>query len=224
MLYVTDTQGQNTSITNFINCVELQNGTDNLLMNGRPYAPSNTKAKEHPYFQTDEWKPGKVYINGNTYPVDQLKYNLSSFQLVLRHQRPNGTTQKVILSDLLIDSFYIEIDLFVNRILVLPEKENGGYLEKVFVDKLPFYRLQKKVFNSTYSKDTPYGKFTNQKPVFYLLKDGKQYKIIKKKEFLACFPEHKVPIKKYLKTHSINWKKITKTQLYQLLKFCNDQI
>jgi hypothetical protein len=128
------------------------------------------------------------------------------------------------LSDLLIDSFYIGKHLFVNQDLILSDEENSGYLEMILTDKLSFYRLQKKVFNAQYNKENPHGWFSNQKAIFYLLLDGKHHKITKKKNFLACFPDDKVQIKKYLKDHSLKWKKMTKIQFAQLLKFCNDQI
>lgn len=218
-----DTPGQSTSLANFINCIELQNGPDNLLINGRPYLPSNPMAEGYPYFKTEEWKPGMVYINGNSFPAKNLKYNLSNHQLILKHERQNGTNQKVVLSDLLIDSFYIEEHLFVNRGLILPEKENSGYLEKIFEEKLSFFRLQKKVFVSR-SDSKAYGRFSTLKDVFYLLSGDKHHKITKKKDFLDCFPEHKSQLKKYMKNHSLKWKKMTNIQFTKLLKFCHDQI
>ena len=224
MLLAIVIQGQDSSVTKFIQCVEQQNGTDNLLMNGRPYVPAHTKAKGHPYFHMEAYKAGVVYINGNPYPVKRLKYNLNIGQLVLKHQRPNGTSQKVVLSDQLVDSFYIAEDLFVNRKLILAEQKQGGFLETIFRDRLAFYRMQNKMFNGSYSREAPNGQFIEQKPIYYLIKDGQQYQFTKKKEFLACFPEHKGLIKKYMKEQSLNWKKITKTQLYQLLRFCNGQI
>lgn len=222
--FVTHTQAQSTSLANFIHCIDAQNGTDNLVVNGRPYFPTNLRADGHPYFQKEDWKAGVLYINGSDYSVDQLKYNLSNYQLIVKHERPNGTTQKVVLSDLLIDSFLLEDHLFVNRNLLLPGKENNGYLEKIFIDQLSFYRLQRKLFTAIYNKSTPHGQFQNKKDIYYLLLGGKYYKVTKRKEFLACFPNEKKQIKKYIKDHSLHWKKMTKVQLYHLLKFCNDQI
>lgn len=223
-LPVADTQGQNTNVTSFINCIELQNGTDNLLINGRPYSPSHPAANGHPYFQTKEWRPGIIYIKGNTYLADKLKYNLSTYQLIVKHQRPNGTLQKAVLSDLLVDSFRIEEHLFINRKLILSDDENGTYLEKIFTDKLSFYQLQKTVFNASFNNENPHGWFSNQKDVFYLLLNEGVHKITKPKQFLSCFPNHKTQIKKYMKTNKLKWKKMTKRQFSQLLKFCNDQI
>lgn len=217
-----DTLGQNTSLVNFINCVEAQNGADNLVINGRPYFSSNPRAEGHPYFQTEEWRPGIIYVNGNSFSASQLKYNLYSFQLIVKHERPNGISQKVVLSDLLVDSFQIEERVFVNRGLILARNEDGGYLEKIFSEDLSFFRFQKKLFGALSS--TPYGRYSQQKDVYYLILDGKVYEITQQKEFLDCFPDHKVQIKKYMKDHSLKWKKITDTQFTQLLRFCYDQI
>jgi len=218
-----DTLGQGTSLTDFIHCVELQYGPDNLLINGRPYLASNTRADGHPYFQAEDWTPGTVYINGNSFPADYLKYNLLNQQLIIKYERPNGTNQKVVLSALLVDSFYIEKHLFVNQALILPEKENGGYLEKIFDEELSFFRLQKKVLVAP-TNSKPYGQFTNLKDVFYLFDDDEYHRITQKKEFLARFSDHKSQIKKYMKNHSLKWKKMTNSQFTHLLKFCHDQI
>ena len=223
-LPVTDTQGQSSSLLQFIDCIEQQHGTNNLLVNGRPYLPTKPLANPHPYFQTKEWKPGFVYLNGNPYPAKQLKYNLSNAQLIIKHKRPNGTSQKVILSNLLIDSFRIGQHVFVNWSLILPEINQSGYLEEIFIDKLSFYRLQKKVFNVAHNKERPHGWFSLQKDVFYLLLDSRTFKITNKNQFLACFPNHHKQIKKYLKDHALRWRKMSKNQFSQFLKFCNDQL
>lgn len=219
----TVTLGQSTSLDNFIDCIELQNGPDNLLINGRPYLPNHLKAEGNPYFQTDEWRPGTVYINGNSFATNYLKYNLTSHQLIIKHERPNGTNLQVVLSDLLVDSFYIEEYSFVNQRLILPAEENSGYLEKLFEEDLSFFRRQKKVF-VTPTNSKPYGRFSNLKDVFYLIDEEQPHRITQKNEFLACFPDHKSQINNFMKIHSLKWKKMTNIQFTKLLKFCHDQI
>ena len=44
----------------------------------------------------------------------------------------------------LIDSFQLKEHTFINRGLILPEKGSSGYLEKIFVGKISFYRLSTK--------------------------------------------------------------------------------
>lgn len=222
--FTNDVKGQENPLISFVECIDQQNGIDNLLLNGRPYAEINTNASGHPYFQTKKWKPGIVYINNNAFLASRLKYDLSTYQLIIKQERQNGTSQKVILSKLLVDSFQIDGHLFINQNLILEEKDKSNYLEQIFKDKLAFYRVQKKVFNPVYNANTPYGQYSTQRSDFYLLIDDKQHKISKKKEFLACFPAHKNQIKKYMKDNVPNWKKMTKIQLHNLLKFCNDQI
>jgi hypothetical protein len=223
LLPLADILGQSQSVKKIIDCAELYYGTNNLIINGRPYAPGHPKADGHPYFQTDEWKPGKIYINGNAYPAEGLKYNLYTLQLIIKYQRPNGTTQNVILSDLLVDSFRVEEYLFVNRKLIFPEEESPGYLENIYDDQLSFFRSQKKVFGALTSS-SPYGRFSSPRDVFYLLMDGKDHVITKNSEFIACFPDHKAEIKKYMKSHSMKWNKMTNAQFTELLNYCHDQI
>jgi hypothetical protein len=214
--------GQNTALNRFVDCVEQQYGADNLLINGRPYLRSNPRAEGHPYFLADEWKPGVAYINGNAFEANELKYNLYTSQLILKYERPNGIAQKVVLSDMLVDSFRIAAQIFVRQNEVLTEKEGSGYLEKIAEHPLSFFRLQRKVFGPI--SGSAYGQFSSQKEVFYLLLGDKQHKITRKKDFLACFPGRKAQIKKYMKTHSLKWKKMTNPQFTHLLKFCYGQI
>ena len=218
-----DAIGQITSLANFLDCIELQNGADNMIINGRPYRSSHPKAEGHPYFESNEWKSGKVFINGNTYPSNFLKYNLYTLELIIKHERSNGTTQNVILSDLLVDSFRIENHSFVRSNLALPEKDNIGFLEKIYGDNLSFFRYQRKVFGALTSS-SPFGRYSNQKELHYLILNGKGYKITRYKDFLTCFPDQKAEIKKYMKNHAQKWKKMTNNQFTQLLKFCYEQI
>ena len=123
---------------------------------------------------------------------------------------------------MLVDSFQIEEHVFINQRLVLTEYENQGYLEKIFDEEFSFFRLQKKVFVGP-SNSRPHGEFNNLKEVFYLLSDASYQKITQKKEFLDCFPDNRSQIKKYMKNHSLKWKRMTNNQLAELLKFCHDQ-
>ena len=215
--------GQNTALDQFIGCVELQYGPDDLLINGRPYQPGNLRAEGHPYFQTEEWMPGTVYLSGKPYPGKELKYNMARQQLALKYERPNGTQQKVVASPLLVDSFRIGAHFFVNQSLILPGEADGGYLEKIFEDELSFFRFRKKVLSAP-SNSKPYGKFSDLRAVFYLLIDGQAHSVTRRRDFLACFPEHRPQVKKYMKKHLPRWKKITDPQFVQLLKFCHDEI
>jgi hypothetical protein len=221
-LPLADTLGQSTSTADFIRCIDLQYGPDNLLINGRTYRPDHPRAEGHPFFQTEEWKSGVVYIKGNSFPARYLKYDLFNHHLLIKHERPNGSYQEVVLSDLLVDSFLIEEHLFVQRDQILSDKENSGYLEKLFEDQLSFFRFQTKVFGSV-SNSTPYGRFSDLKDVFYLLDGDQLHKITNKKDFLNCFPARKSQIKKYMNNQSLKWKKMTNNQFAQLLQFCHEQ-
>lgn len=223
ILPLADTLGQITTLDQFIECIELQYGPDDLLINGRPYVPGNFRAEGHPYFQTEAWKPGIVYLKGKPYPSGKLKYNLVNQQLVIQYDRPNGTYQRVVVSELLVDSFRIGAHSFVNQSLILPGEEDGGYLEKIFEEQLSLFRFSKKVLSAP-SGSNPNGQFRGLKEVFYLLKGGQLHRITKRSDFWACFPEHKSRIKKYMKKNTPRWKKITDPQFVGLLKFCHDQI
>lgn len=224
VLPLTGMLGQRTALDDFVDCIELQYGPNDLLINGRPYRPGNLRAEGHPYFQSEEWQLGTVYLHGQPYPGQLLKYDLYHHQLAIKYERPNGTYQRVVLSELLVDSFRIEEHRFVNRGLVLSGEEAGGYLEILFAeDELAFSRFQKKVL-SPISNSKPYGEFRDMKDVFYLSIDGQLHEITKRRDFLACFPAHKQQIKKYMKQHTRRWKKITDAQFAQLLKFCHAQL
>lgn len=215
--------GQSTALDEFIDCVELQYGPDDLLINGRPYQPANFRAEGHPYFQTEDWQPGTVYLYGEPYAAHKLKYNLARQQLIIQYDRPNGTYQRVVVSPLLADSFRIGARRFVSQRLILPGQEESGYLEKIYEAELAFYRYQKKVLSAP-SNSKPFGQYRGLKDVFYLSVDGQIHKVAKRRDFLACFPNHQSRIKKYMKQHTRRWKKITTPQFIQLLKFCHAQL
>ncbi len=220
---LTGAVGQSTALDELIACVEQQYGPDNLLINGRSYQPVNLRAEGHPYFQTATWQPGVVYLNGQPFTAQKLNYNLERQQLAIQYDRPNGTYQKAVVSPLLLDSFRIGKHRFINYRLIAPGQDEVRYLEKIFEGELAFYRYQKKVLTAP-SSSTPYGKYSGLRDVYYLLRGGQAYRVTKRRDFLACFPEHKSQVKKYMKKHLPRWKKMTGPQFVELLKFCYDQI
>jgi len=218
-----NTMGQSTALDEFLACVEQQYGPDDQLINGRPYQPVNLKPEGHPYFHTDAWQPGMVYLAGRPYAAPKLKYNLERQQLAIQYDRPNGTYQKAVVSPLLLDSFRIGAHRFVNQRLVLPGTETPGYLEKIFEAELAFYRYQQKVLTAP-SSSKPDGKYTSLKDDFYLLREGQVHHIARRKDFLSAFPDHKSQVRKYMKQQLPGWKKITDAQFVQLLKFCHAKL
>ena len=97
-----------------MSCLEEYYGTDDLLANGRLYRPTNTRAARHPYFITDEWQEGAVYVKGRYFDSLSLKYNLEIGRLILKQELKNGVSINVELTGVLVDSFRIGQHFFVN--------------------------------------------------------------------------------------------------------------
>ena len=207
--------------TSLWSCLEEYYGIDNLLVNGRPYRPTNTRAARYPYFLADEWTEGAVYVKGRKFSPLTLKYNLEIDRPILKQQLKNGASANVVLTENLVDSFRIGQHLFVNSALLPGKTEDFGFLEKIYSGECSFFKKQKKVFIANYSGRTPHGKFSEAETTFFLLIDDQLQTIPNRKAFLDFFAPHQTNVKKYMNQKGIQLKKASGAQLRQLLAYCD---
>jgi len=84
--------GQNT----FPDLVENAYGLDQDLVNGIQYSNRYMRSEGNPYFQEDSFKNGSVSINGKIYQNVQLKYDLFSQRVEIKHDKILGRNYRYI--------------------------------------------------------------------------------------------------------------------------------
>ena len=94
------------------------NGPDYNLLNGRqnniPYSGTS-----HPYFHSDQYRPGSLLLNGEAYDSVTINYDIVDQQVILQSPDNSGQIIKIVLNRELIDQF--KIDGLTFRLMSLPE-------------------------------------------------------------------------------------------------------
>ena len=198
-------------------------GTDDLLVNGRKYLPSDHKAAGHPYFQFDYFSTGSVYIRDRVFePVDIL-YHLEKDQLILKHQLSNKNFVQLVVTSSLVDSFRIAEHLFVHMQTIRGISVRQGYIKKIYAGKLQLYQKMEKDFQAVFTDRQPYGRYGDATVSYYLLVGPEgAVKVKNKKGFLTYFGDREKAIRRYMKKQSIRFSKATDVQLVKLMKFCDE--
>lgn len=195
------------------------------FINGCIYPQPNIQILGNPYFENTEWHLGTLFINGKEYPKILLKYDLILDELIIKTKAEENIERLITVNKSQIDSFNIGLLCFVNSRNLFPTEEKNTYFEKVYQSKLSVYKHYDKAFIDMYSNSSPAGKFSSQKNDTYLFDNQKLTDINRLKSFLEYFEKtDKEKIKKYIKTNNINYKKISDSQIVELLEFCTSHI
>ncbi|MCP3927527.1 MAG: hypothetical protein GY705_00295 [Bacteroidetes bacterium] len=227
ILPVTSSNGQkydNTdeqALSSLIEYSEQFYGTSDLLVNGRIYTTTHPKAKGHPYFSTEDWTKGTIYIKDKTFDNADLNYNIEIGKLILKEKIKTGHFIKIQVIYAFVDSFYMGQHLFVKLPESASDNEFSNFLEQVYTGGFIFLIHREKVFKKIYSPSAPYGEYSKAYSTFLIYKDGAVHKIPNKKAFLNFFKARKKEVKKFMKQHKIRLKKANNVSLHQLMKFCD---
>ncbi len=210
-------------------CIENYYGENDLLINGNIYIPTNPKISGHQFYLNNEYLRGKVFIKGQTFDNLLLKYDIVHDDIILLHKNKTGSRIEIILSNKLIDSFYLSAknsnfyyEHFINTNLIRNNDFSNKYLKSINIGKIKFLIGYKKKYFATYTDVNPSGLFSKSTKTIYMLKDKTLYKIKNKKNLISFFKEHKTEIKHFFKKNKIKFKKINDSQLLQLSKYINN--
>jgi len=80
----------------FHDLVENAYGLDQDLVNGIQYSNRYMRSEGNPYFQEDSFKNGSISINGKIYQNVQLKYDLFSQRVEIKHDKILGRNYRYI--------------------------------------------------------------------------------------------------------------------------------
>lgn len=199
-------------------------GTNDLLVNGRLYFSDNSLANGHPFFISHEFLFADIYIKGNEFTNQAIKYDLVKDLIILKAVDKEKQLFPIILNNAFIDSLMINgTRMFIN-FHQQQEPFLSGYYEKIYDGQFSFYIKYSKFFVNEYNTANPFGKYTDQKRKMFLVQEGSAIELNSKKSFLNYFSNDKKEIKRYFKQHKIRYKKINNIQLYNLLAYCEQFI
>jgi hypothetical protein len=106
-------------------------------------------------------------------------------------------------------------------LLLFPQENDTTFYEIIYRDAFSFISAYSKEYINKYTDSSPYGLWSVQKPVHYLI-DSELGRIMisKKRDLLEYFLEDKEDIRRMMKTEQIRYKQASPDQLKQLLEFC----
>ena len=184
----------------------MENGRDSLLysrnehINGKLYYPF-ANSIIHPFFEDNNWKPGKIFHDGKVYEVEAAKYDIVSDYLVYLHLWKN-TANQLYLNKELVREFSIfkhyfryldDFGISTNR------KLNPGYYEVIYEGKTTFYiRWEKTRSLFEIQSETGY----SQKAHYFLKKEGEFIRITRHLSFMKALDDHRKEIRSFMKTKS----------------------
>ncbi len=198
-------------------------GLDDRLVSGLFYKHKHPEANNHPYFLSESWKEGSVFINTLEYKNLLLNYNLVTEEIIL-YQKFKTNNVQILLNNKIIDSLRLHTYLFINA-LHMPVKCEKGFYEVIYRGNFNAYKKHSKVFHNDRDAMSPKGTYSKNKEQLYtLFKNGSFIRIKNKGTLLKQFGSRKKAIKQYLRQNNINFKKINREQLINLLQFCDERI
>jgi hypothetical protein len=218
------TNNDSTNCDLFVKEVEKIYGADDLLINGVIFFPRSPLIEGHPYFQSDEWLPGEIFIRGRSFKNMEIKYNLEIDHLILNAFFQGGANVKIVLNTTVIDSFYIGDHFFMNRVRLLPGESATTFYEVVYCGDFLLLSKYAKEYIPKYSVSHPYGNYSKQYTTHYILKQGALTAINSKRSLLTFFEPYKEEIKRFMKKNHLRFKKSDGKQMKQLMTFIGSMI
>lgn len=223
----------NSGQNNFIDCLNKYYGQDDLLVNGFEYTITDPKIKNHPFYFTNKFEKGKVFIRGKVYSDVRINYNLVNDELILflppTEKSITINSKKVVLNSQLIDSFYIVgnhfplgkndlFSIFVN--LRLLDNSQHGYVKKICRGvNLSVYEKFSKRYHKVFTDLNPFGVFSNSSKELFIYKGNDLFYVKSKKGLLKVFNKNRKKIKRFLKKNRIKFKKMNERDLITLFTF-----
>jgi hypothetical protein len=208
-------------ISELYNLSQSYYSTNDEYINGFIYPVPNTRILGDPYLNNTEWNEGTLFINGKSYSHLSAKYDLIIDELIIKVKTGQNIERLLAVNKSQIDSFIIHSSLFISSRNLFQDENKNTYYEKICNGKLAVYRHYEKNFIDLYNNNSPLGKYSSQKSTIYFIDNKKLINISNTRLFLNYFEKtEQEKIKKYLKVSKINYNKISKSQLVELMEYC----
>jgi len=196
-------------------------GVNDELVNGIVYPIPDSKIKGNP-FLLDAWAPTALYINNNTFHNFYVNYDLIIDNIVLKIELANGIERLIDLNKFQIDSFRLANGFFINSLVLNKDKPSPTFLERIYKGDYSLYMKYEKVFIRKYNNTSPFGKYSSVRKDIYLFYNNELYNVTRKSTFLSHFEKSKQSdIKKFMKRNHIRYRKALKSDLMELMKYCD---
>lgn len=194
-------------------------GADDRLVNGKFYVPKHYGGYGNPYFESNNWLDGTLFIKGIQYNDIPLKYNIEDDELIINVSFANKSASRILLYNAFVDSLIIDSQIFHNTDN-FGTNNPIGFAEFIYKgDSLSAYFKHSIEFLDVITDKGPNGKYLKPKKKLYFLEHNRFLQISSKKAFLAYFEDHKKEIRLYMRKNQFYFKKANANQFAELLDF-----
>lgn len=193
-------------------------GTDYNLLNGTRYVNLYPTANGHPFLGDDVFFKGNIVISGKVYRDVDIKYDISSQEIILQYPHFSGNTDKIILNREFIDEFILDGKLF--RKFRFPDTEPGFYQVVARGEISCLYYWKKDLLKGISSQN--FFTYSPEQKKSYLLIDKKIISFRGRRSFIKAFPElyHK-EILSFIKSNKIDFRNAADAEIRSLMVYCN---
>ncbi|MEE4197808.1 MAG: hypothetical protein V2I54_09195 [Bacteroidales bacterium] len=195
-------------------------GLDPVLYNGKVYSyrtPPSVQGSQ--YLTQREFVPGEVIIQDKTYTHHLLNYDIFNQEILLQFET-DYKTATIQLNKEKVDAFTLDSRTFK---LIQNEEKNTYEIFQFFGrgKYVVLYFWEKNLELIDRSGDS-YWSFSKPQKTMYLQFNNEKHRFRNNRTFLTHFTKsQKQEIKTYLKQNKLNLKRITDTELNQIIHFCN---
>jgi hypothetical protein len=183
-------------------------GNNAQIYHGSEYIRNGIKAAGFPYYESDSMQTGSVSYQGTVYPRPGLFYNMVTDEIVTPNYEHNAL---ITLAAEKIDSFTIGTHTFIR---LTAGKSNGlvrdGFYEQMYSGEPGFYIRREKKLDMGSSLIEP--KYIQLNYFFIRIKNV-YYAVDGKNSLLELFKDREDALKKYIRTHKLNFKKHPESSL-----------
>ncbi|HKK58952.1 MAG TPA: hypothetical protein VJ937_05710 [Salinivirga sp.] len=211
--------GEEQSLYNY---VKEQYKTSDILVNGKELFPDDPRINNYPYLFTENWIAADIYIKGEVFYNELIRYNLYSDQLVLQFYQEQTLPKAIILDNQLVDSVDVNGHMLVSVFRLGFSDIDRSFVELIESGEMRYCIAYYKDYIRMYSTLDPYGKYSELKTNKYLFRNGKSFKANNRRQFLRAFPDSKREIRRFLRRNNMKYKNATTSQISTLIEFCNE--
>lgn len=180
--------------------------------------PSSVKGSQ--YLIEDNFMQGDIIINNQTFTNLLLNYDVYNQEVILRFES-NYKTVTIKLNKEKMDGFTLGKRKFI---LIKSPGEPVPEIYQYFGDDqlMVLYHWEKELDLSSKSGNS-FWSFSKPRKTMYLLIEKQKHRFKNNRTFLSLFEKpQKHEIKTFIKQNKINLKRISVTELNELIKFCNN--
>ncbi len=222
IFFAQSTSKKNIDPTQFDSTGFTHNNSD-LLINGPVYYQPNRLANGNPFLFSSAPKKGIIYTRGQSFKGVNINYDIADDNLLLLINQPNNIKLRIILSSILIDSFFVNNQLYIST---AAENINSNYNYLMLINNNKYKMLvgYKKEMIKRFDKINPQGTYSSVKQTIFIASDDTLIQINSKKAFLKTIPDKRKEITSFLRKNKIHLLKATPYQLKLLMEYYNNQM